>query len=166
MKDEQFWNLIERSREGAEECDAQAAKLVDLLAALEADEIIAFDRIWARKYSAAYRWDLWAVAYIINGGCSDDAFMDFRSWLLARGQARYEAALQNPERAADGVEPDEYAECEEIGYAPSTAYERKTGEKMPDDADYPLDADEPAGENWNEDDLPALYPALCERFGW
>lgn len=173
MTTEEFWDLIERSREDVFDCDEQAEQLTDLLAELEPEEIVAFDELWTQKHTEAYRWDLWAVAYIVNGGCSDDAFTDFRYWLVAQGQKYFEAALAEPERAGDRATPGEDdAECEQIGYAPGVAYERKTGRELPrygakpDTSGEPSTPIEPAGETWSEEDLPTLYPELCERFGW
>lgn len=31
------------------------------------------------------------------GGCSDDCFMNFRTWLVTRGKSVYTAALENPD---------------------------------------------------------------------
>ncbi|WP_078992878.1 DUF4240 domain-containing protein [Streptomyces sp. MMG1121] len=36
-------------------------------------------------HAASFRWDAWAAGYLIGGSCSDDAFMDFRAGLVARG---------------------------------------------------------------------------------
>src|SRR4051812_2794306 len=68
---------------------------------LDPNEIADFQRIFTDKFFDAYRNDLWAAAYIIGGGCSDDGFMDFRSELIAHGRAIYEAAMKNPETLAD-----------------------------------------------------------------
>ena len=41
----------------------------------------------SKEYSIrAYTGDLRAELNIIGGGCSDDAFLDFRGWLISRGQ--------------------------------------------------------------------------------
>ncbi len=40
---------------------------------------------------------------VVNGGCSDDGFEYFRGWLIGQGGAYFEAALKDPERAADNV---------------------------------------------------------------
>src|SRR5260221_14507248 len=69
MNDTQFWNLIEQSRQETSVCRDQADRLVDLLTAFPADEIYDFDRHFARRRVQAYRWDLWAVAYIIEFAC-------------------------------------------------------------------------------------------------
>ena len=36
-------------------------------------------------HAVLYRWDMWAAAYLIGGGCSDDGFIDFRAGLIAQG---------------------------------------------------------------------------------
>jgi hypothetical protein len=114
----------------------------------------------------SYRWDLWAVAYIVNCGCSDDDFDDFRGWLLAQGKDRYQAALEAPERIGDWVEPGDPVECENFVYVARRAYEEKTGRELPMQAisvDWPS---EPSGEPWDKsvEALQRLYPKLCERF--
>ena len=50
------------------------------------DELIEFHRLFNRAMDDAYIWDLWGAAYLINGGCSDDGFAYFRSWLISRGR--------------------------------------------------------------------------------
>jgi hypothetical protein len=54
----------------------------------------------------AYRWDLWAAAYVINGGASDDGFEYFLGWLMAQGRTRWEATLADPDSLADIVDAD------------------------------------------------------------
>lgn len=163
MDDAQFWNLIEQSRKGNPDCEKQAERLTRLLKKLPPEEIYDFDRHFARRRLEAYRWDLWAVAYIINGGCSDDGFEYFRCWLIGQGQKAFKAALSSPETIGDLVEDDvEDIECEDILYAPNHAYEQITKTEMPPtEINYPPD---PAGERWEEEDLERLYPELWERF--
>lgn len=79
-----FWRLIETSHtEARGDIEQQIARLTAAVAALEPDEIVAFDRLFRAQMNRAYRWDLWAAASIINGGCSDDGFEYFRAWLIA-----------------------------------------------------------------------------------
>ena len=111
----------------------------------------------------AYRWDLWAVAYIVNGGCADDGFEYFRGWLIAQGRPRFQEALENPEIVGDWAEPDEN-ECEDILYAAQDAYESRTGEEFPYDAINTHQPSETAGAPWDEEQLEALYPELCGKF--
>jgi hypothetical protein len=156
-----FWQLIEDSRENAGgDPDEQAEQLTDLLSDLPADEIVAFDRLLHELLTAAYRWDLWAAASIINGGCSDDGFEYFRLWLIAQGERVYREALADPETLVDRAEADA-TNAESLLYAAGDAYRIETGRDLPTGTDHPS---EPAGKQWNEDDLKHLFPKLRAAF--
>lgn len=167
MDDDQFWGLLDSSRKNVDNCDDQAEKLTALLEQLESADIVSFKQRFDSYMDQSYLWDLWAVAYIINGGCSDDGFDYFRSWLIGQGRDYFMTALNNPQRAADNAEVNGENECEALMYSAYDAYESKTGE-----SDFPqVAATEavnrgPAGEEWDEDDLPDLFPELCEKFGF
>ena len=170
MDKAQFWQLIEASRaelSGADICDQQADNLKALLLELSADEIVQFDEIFDQLEAAAYRWDLWAAAYIINDGASDDGFAYFCWWLIAQGRDYYETALKDVEKAGDNAiaGDSECAECEDVRYCVGDAYREKTGNDLPIiEGNYDFDR-KPVGEMWQEEELPKLYPRLCEKFG-
>ncbi|MEU6555212.1 DUF4240 domain-containing protein [Streptomyces sp. NPDC046915] len=84
-----------------------ADALADLLAARSRQEIVAYERTFEQVGSALYRWDVWAAAYLIGGGCSDDAFLDFRAGVIALGQTRYDQVLASP----DSLKHRYWAEC-------------------------------------------------------
>jgi len=157
----EFWALIKKSR--AAGCEEHAENLSELLAKKPAREIVEFDRLFHARLHEAYRWDLWAVAHIVNGGCSDDGFEYFRCWLIGQGRDYFEAALLEPARAAAHAIPGEEAECEDLLYAAAGAYESVTGD---DEMDYPRELGplEPVGQRWKASELEALFPALCEKF--
>ena len=161
MTTDQFWKIIDDAREEDGDCEAVAARVKSALEGLNPDDILGFSRELEKRRAESYRWDLWAVAYIVNGGCSDDGFEYFRGWLIAKGRSYFEAALADPVRAADGAAPDAN-ECEDILYVASSTYESKTG-SYPPDSDIPFPK-EPAGEPWEEDELQLRYPKLWERF--
>lgn len=162
MNDELFWKLIKQSKRGTDDCEEQAEKLEVLLAKLAAEEIIVFDELLAKRRNEAYRWDLWAVAYIINGGCSDDGFEYFRCWLIAQGKEFFEAVLLNPEHVSKKVKLGDEPECEDLLYVAVKAYESKTNQEMPPRKTKHLL--KPKGKRWKEEDLEKLYPKLCQRF--
>ncbi|MCE5229806.1 DUF4240 domain-containing protein [bacterium] len=161
MIDEKFWKLIEQSGAGRADCEEQVENLIGILARLPAQEIIEFDRILLEKRILAYRWDLWGVAFIINGGCSDDGFEYFRCWLIGQGREAFERVLQDPESVADLT--DEHGiECEDLLYVASQAYERVTGSEMPMvKRIYP---NEPVGEPWDESDLSKKFSKVSRKF--
>jgi len=127
MDKDSFWNLVENSRKGAEDVDEKVEKLYALVRELDPHEILEFDRCFLECVRDAFRGDLWAAAYIIKGGCSDDGFDYFLGWLIAQGRKYYEAALANPERTGDHVKPGEEVECGGIWSIAARAYEDKTG---------------------------------------
>ncbi|MBS2546655.1 DUF4240 domain-containing protein [Catenulispora sp. NL8] len=142
MNTTDFWSLIDGARSDADATandryDAFASVLVDRLAATSNQTIFEFRQIFEQLHSAVYRWDMWAAAYLIGGGCSDDAFMDFRAGLIAQGQDWYERAAASPDAlanhpdvivaAADGLV--EALFNEPVNYAASYAYERINGDE-------------------------------------
>jgi hypothetical protein len=86
---------------------------------------------------ALYRYDLWAAAYLIGGGCSDDGFIDFRAGLIAQGCDWYQKAAASPDSLADhpAVADAGHPRCdnplfyEEVSYAASRAFERVSGDE-------------------------------------
>ena len=97
MDEETFWAIVDEARADAYEDDeAFLRELESSLMELPPNAIESFrDRLddMARK---AFRWDLWGAAYIINGSASEDAFENFRGWLVSRGRSIYEAAPATP----------------------------------------------------------------------
>jgi hypothetical protein len=163
----QFWNLVAASRGDTAPGKpvpqaAQAKRLRALLDGLAPAEIIGFQRCFDQLQAEGYRWDLWAAAYILQGGCSDDGFIDFRSWLTSMGREVYEAALADVESLAALVVDDdpEATSFEAFGYAAYEAYEHRTGTKMPVIASKL--PDQPAGDRWAEDgdELQRRWPKL------
>jgi Protein of unknown function (DUF4240) len=131
-----FWSLIETARTGSSGSEeAVAQSLVDRLAATSKLEILEYHHQFERVHSAIYRWDVWAAAYLIGGGCSDDSFIDFRAGLIAQGREWYERAAACPDTLAD--HPDVIAAAhashnealfnEPFNYAAPSAYMRITG---------------------------------------
>ena len=164
MDEETFWEIVDEARADAHDDEAFLRGLESSLMELPPNAIESFrDRLddMARK---AFRWDLWAAAYIINGGASED---DFRGWLVSRGRSVYEAALRDPETLTDLVPLDSewFAEFEEFLYLPVYTLEQKTGKAVPlaDPLETPEILVEPEGEPWNKETVDTLFPKLSQR---
>ena len=124
---EQFWDLIDRSRELAKGAlQEQGRHLQALLEELPASEILAFDKIYLGYAKLSYRATLWAALYIKEGGCSDDAFDYCRYELIARGRAAMETLVRDPDRLADAAYEDLCGD-ESIRSAIRRAYEKIAG---------------------------------------
>jgi hypothetical protein len=165
MTEETFWRLIEEAKaERTPALSNQAEILTAKLEALSPAEIVQFDEIFEKLHAQAYRWDLWAAAFIIEGGCSDDGFADFRAGLIGLGKQVYEDAIRDPaslvRQPTKGVDFSD----ESMLHAAKEAYTSLTGEEMPDhDLQQP---EEPIGEPWDEDTVGEKYPELAAKFGF
>ena len=136
MDTSEFWTIIEAARSASGPDRPFAEALVDELAVRTKDGILRYQERFDEVHDAVYRWDVWAAAYLIGGGCSDDSFMDFRAGLIALGRDWYEKAAARPDSlaehpaviAAAEVHRDEALFYEEVNYAASEAFERITGD--------------------------------------
>ena len=180
MDRETFWDIVERARRAAgretvtaEGADVVARHLVAELSALSPATIVGFEQAYDDVTSEGWRWDLWAAAYLMRGGCSDDGFDYFRGWLVAQGRAVWERAVADPDSLADaGVDPDDDAlDCEAVLSAAGDAYAEATGAgtdafwEALDAADRaaPAQPADPAGEDFDFDDdeqMRARLPRL------
>jgi Protein of unknown function (DUF4240) len=161
-----FWALISDTRAEADnDTGRQSSLLEERLRKLPPDQIVDFARIRHRLDERAYTWDLWAAAFVIEDGCSDDCFRDFRAYLISLGREPYEAALRDPDSLAPVVQDAETGDWENADNVAPDAYESATGEDIPvDDSDL---SGTPRGQPWDDEDEDALvqrYPQLAAKF--
>jgi len=171
MDTEMFWRLVEGARgdDRGERCAALKAALVKL----PAPEIAGFAHEFDRQMARSYTWDLWGAAYILNGGCSDDGFDYFRSWLISLGRRPFELALERPETLAGlpeverALQEEDGVFFEEFAYVAGEAHEENAGSPIPPDPSAPARPPEPAGIPWEEDgpDLERRFPRLWAKYG-
>ena len=101
---------------------------------------------------------------MIEDGCSDDCFRDFRGYVISLGRNAYEQALRDPDSLASVAQDAETGNWENADNVAPDAYASVTG------GDFPLDDSDlsgpPAGKPLNLDDpsLARLYPRLAARF--
>lgn len=151
-----FWAIIEPATTPA---DLHAA-----LGTLTADELLDFERRHARYVDQAYTWDLWGAAYIINGGCSDDTFEYFRAALVARGKAAFDRSLSDPDSMAD-MDFDGEEEWEDWMSPTLHVVHARTGKYGfvgPRESAPPA---QPAGDEWEDEDLAMRFPRLAQKYG-
>lgn len=104
MDTEEFWNVMEQARgRAADSTDAEdiARRATELLAAQEPQQILDAQQILWDVMAASYKAPLWAAAYLINGGCSDDGFEYFRGWLITQGRTTFDQVVDDADRLAD-----------------------------------------------------------------
>ena len=103
MNRSEYWQLISdaRCRALAGSVDgtleSQAAFLRSWIEVWPFETRFVFQRHTLELLHQAYSWDLWGAALVMAGIVTDDAFCDFRYWLLSMGQETYDMALADPE---------------------------------------------------------------------
>jgi hypothetical protein len=102
MRTDDFWAVIDRATADRPASPDEVAKRAAAdLATHDPEEIIAWGRHLDKVLAASGKEDLWAAAYLINGGCSDDGFDNFRGWLIAHGRDVVARAVREPDSLAD-----------------------------------------------------------------
>ena len=138
--------------------------LTELLAQRSVEDIVDHKAILDNLMDNAYDASLWDAAIIIDYGCSDDSFLDFRAWLIAHGKEVYEKTLVDPEILVDLVKMDEWASDELSLYVAEEAYERKTGRELPAHV-YRTERPELRGVIWLKETREKRFPKLTAKFG-
>lgn len=156
-----FWMLIEDAKNSSDSIARQLEALTSSLEAFGARDIKRFRKILAEKMVAAYHWDLWALATIAQGGCSDDGFADFRAWLILQGRQTFELALTDIRNVLDKLPAGLTTQAEGLHSVAEIAYERRTGRFLRL-TQIPLP--EPKGRPWEEGQLEARYPEVCRYY--
>ena len=162
MDEPAFWNLIQGADDvAAGDMDEKCAAIKAAVSALPPSEAIAFCTLFDAAMDRAYAWPLWAAAYIINGGCGDDTFSDFRASLISRGRSAYQAALANPESLATEDFDEDTWFYEGYQYAVKEGVRASAGAVPNRATPHPA---EPTGKQWAEETVYDLFPTLTRKF--
>jgi hypothetical protein len=168
MNTQDFWDLIDKTRSAsAGNSDKQAELLVGELAKLSEVEILGYQEILDDLQDEAYIAELWEVAYILEMGCGDDGFMDFRAWLIGQGKDVFDKALADPESLVDLVEPGQETKSAALLYVGLHAYEQKTakgGETMPRTKGFKPRPKLKGIPSKDEDSMLKRFPKAKEKF--
>lgn len=163
MEEQQFWSIVAAARvKAGDDMDARVDALGNELRRLPAEEVQAFQHKYDEYIHKANRWDLWGAAYLMNGGCSDDGFCYFCHWLISEGKEVFDAALNDPD-SLTLVPRQDYFELESYAYVALEVFKEKTGDELK--RDFTIEMEVTAGEQWDEDDLPTLFPRLSAAYG-
>ncbi|WP_079185073.1 DUF4240 domain-containing protein [Streptomyces uncialis] len=157
---------------GRPDTRAVADRVAELLAERPAEHISAAQQVLWDLMAESYRAPLWAAAYTVNGGCSDDGFDYFRAWLIGQGREVFERVVADPDALAGLDAVREVAgswadlECERVLGVAWDAHHAATGEQLPAtwsvsyaplDPDWSFDFDD-------EREIARRLPALAALF--
>lgn len=119
-----FWKTIEDARTQA------GGKTSEMIMPLKRQlmELTTTNLLRWRKMLDVYlhlseKSTLWLAAWILCDGCDDEAFLQFRCWLIAQGKQQYLAILKNPDLLADIIPcAQNFSIYENILHIPSVIY--------------------------------------------
>ncbi len=161
MNESEFWKIINYVHESANgDMDEKSSLLTEKIKNLSKEDATKFSQIFDSKMDTTYSWELWGAAYILNGGCSDDSFNDFRSSLISRGKNSFEKAMNNPDSLADESFDEDSWFFEGFQYAVTEGVEVVLGSLPERQSPAPS---EPSGNEWDEEDenhFQTTYPNL------
>jgi hypothetical protein len=176
VDEDAFWAVIEQSSAAAaaggrnSRVERQIVAQTDALSALTDAEVRGFDRHLRSAVARANDWRLWAAGHLAAGGMSDDAFTDFRVWLVHQGRTAFERVLADPDALAEltwDEQGEDFADAEELLYVAGEVLEDRGAAEADEDEDDAVVSDgEPSGEPFPEDDdvwLAANLPRLWAR---
>lgn len=166
-----FWNIIELSIKNSENIDEQEEFLISELEKRSFQEMVSFKLRVTELANKIHTSEIWCAAYLVNGGCSDDGFDYFKSWVVSRGREVYYSVKENADNLANYITEDDEDEFEfeSLDYVAVTAFESKTGKDL---YDYLPEGKYDRNEivfNWEENDeesMKAICPKLFEKVDW
>ncbi len=175
MNKEEFWRVIDFANQQAKGDEQLFENLVvQSLSHYSPEGIIEFECLLAQQLLDADDFKIMAAQKIIEGSITDDSYLYFRCWLICQGRKVFEETLRNPDSLATIDTEGIVAEFEPLLYYSTQAYENKTG-KREEDESFPRSvasarglsydsATETKGEDWTEEQLPALLPKLWAKY--
>ena len=175
LTDQEFWEIINTIPDNSNitenvfpEAEEQILKIYEILSKLPKDKLYDFYHIHTQYYHKLYNHNVWGIAFLQLGGCSDDSFMDYRGWLIFQGKEQVELALNTPDELHKLVYKwGEEGGLEGYNYIIPELFQHLYKEEPTINLEHPS---EPSGEPWeDEDELYKKYPksakASDEAFG-
>jgi hypothetical protein len=124
VTEDDFWEIVESCRaESGGDFEEQVELQRERLLALTVDELVSFTALWEAVDDRAFTWPVWDAAALVFGhpedfdvnpwamgfdpkrygvrGFNDDAFADFRAWLIGQGRVAFERVVDDPDNFAD-----------------------------------------------------------------
>lgn len=160
MDEALFWDIVETGlSDGAPIADRIDA-ITDRLALFKPATIKAFQKQLLARLAESYRSDVWALAYLLQDGCSDDAFHAFRAWLILRGRAVFAAALTDPDGFDVALHTGPTDGAAALIEAAPIAHDMRAGKPMPPPARKRLKL---GGPDLDESEFATALPTIAAK---
>ena len=157
-----FWHLIDEAGKKSYDQPEFIENLKSALESFNPKELRSFDKLLKTKANELNTWEHWALAYIVRGGCGDDAFDYFKAWAVSKGHKAF-IAIKNIEEKELLCIFNEDPQLEELYYLAEQVYENKTSDLMPP---VRVKRSKLVGKKWEEQNLPHAFPSLCKLFNY
>ena len=162
MDELNFWEIVQHAQDqSGGDMDVKCEAIKAEVSTLPKVNAIAFSHFFDSMMDRAFSRPLWGAAYIINGGCGDDTFSDFRAALISRGTKAFEKALSDPESLADEEFDEDSWFYEGYQYAVTDGVKAAVGSIVNRERPHPKNL---SGDEWAKDKVYDLYPKLSRKF--
>ena len=168
MNEQILWKLVQNAKEAKPTAYQQTQYLTLVISSYSAKDILSLKNIYWKLLKSSFTADLWAAAYVLNSGCSDQDFIYFRNWLILQGQATFKKTIQDPEYLADYLHLPlrEPLQQPDFHHKIALLLAHKTDENL-SLLDYRDEEENLNGEFWkNDSDIIDKVPLLCQLMGW
>lgn len=159
----EFWKIIENANKDTDEnTDLALSNLSNILEDYKSTEIKKFQQHFNKFIDDLNTWDLWALIYLAQDGCSDQGFLDFRKWIVMKGEKFFNLAVTNINKIKTHIPIDGSASCGSFNDAVEYAYMIRSGGKI-----LKLRKGKykpPKGKEWEEASVDELYPKISAHF--
>ncbi|CAM3771368.1 MULTISPECIES: DUF4240 domain-containing protein [Pseudoalteromonas] len=167
LSSSEFWQLVTVEDKTAEP-ESVSERLKSLLSDLTDDQLIEFDKQFSICMRQSYTWELFGAAFVM-AGCNDDyGFSEFRCWLISRGEAAFNAALENPDSLAEctpvyHLNEQPYPYLDEYDLIAGLLYEARNDDELPF---VPSGLEQPKGKRFKDKAkfLKLAYPQLFAKY--
>lgn len=167
LSSSEFWQLVTVPDKTAEP-ESVSERLKALLSDLTDEQLIEFDKQFSLCMRQSYTWELFGAAFVM-AGCNDDyGFSEFRWWLISRGQAAFNAALDNADSLADctpvyHLNEQPYPYLDEYDLIAGLLYEERNEDELPF---VPSGLEQPKGKRFKDKPkfLKQAYPQLFAKY--
>lgn len=158
-----FWCLIDECIANEESSGLSRLEILEKkLLCFSASKMKDFQNVLDAKLDELYHFDLWRVACIILGDCSDDKFEYFRAWIILQGSKIFELA-KNPKKFGLQITIDEPPYAEDLLYIASSVYEKRRNKVMNIKPFKPQNRDR--GNTFKPDEnLEELFPKVFAKW--
>lgn len=111
MVENEFWEIIEVSG-SPDKCtpDEQCENIIEKLSEKSKDELVSFANIHKKLLCKSYIWSMLKANFILISYISDDAFEDFRNWVILNGKERFYKTIENPDSIAGYINVEDAVE--------------------------------------------------------